>query len=85
MIAEKKQEPLSLSNLAFCRPEAFCYNSIAFPLVIDEPLVLGGHQVKIVLRTPQARGTQSDSMTLAERTARPCSGGPKKAETTAQR
>jgi len=47
-----------LSNLAF--------NGIPLALVIDELLLLGGYQLRIVLRPSQRRAASTDSMTLTE-------------------
>ena len=57
--------PLSLPNLAF--------TGISLPLVIDELLLLGYHQLRIVLPPSLSRAAQTDSMTLTECRVRYCS------------
>jgi len=37
-----------LSDLAYCFAEAFCNNGISLALVIDELLLLGGHQLRML-------------------------------------
>jgi hypothetical protein len=53
-----------LSNLSF--------NGIPLALVIDQLLVLGGHQLGIVLRPSQTWAAQTDSPALAVCTVRSC-------------
>ena len=61
-----------MSDLAYCFAEAFCNNGISLALVIDELLLLGGYQLRIVLWPSQTGTAQADSVTLTECTVCSC-------------
>ncbi len=62
MYQAQSKKPIALSVLTF--------NGIPLVLVIDELLLLGSHQLRIILRPSKSRVAETDSITLAEGTVR---------------